>query len=254
MKKGTGPFFIFLKGRIMAYKAAIFDMDGTILNTLDDLTAALNYAMDQGGHEHDFDAKDVAAFFGSGVYVAIKRALSVENGFPYEKLDQIGTPSEPDDCFRNEAEIERISKIYKPYYDSHCNIKTGPYSGIPEVLKVLRSKGIKTAVVSNKPDPAVQTLVDDKFNGMFDFALGEKDQIRRKPAPDMVNECLRVLEVPRDECVYIGDSEVDFETGKNSGMDVISVDWGFRRREYLENLPAEKIVSTSDELLRAICK
>ena len=217
----------------MSYKAAIFDMDGTILNTLDDLTSALNYAMEQAGHEHDFNVKNVAAFFGSGVYVAIKRALSVEQGFSYEKLDKIGTPEEPSDCCHDEAEIDRISKIYKPYYDSH--------------------KGIKTAVVSNKPDPAVQTLVDDKFNGMFDFALGEKDQIRRKPAPDMVNECLCVLEVPRDECVYIGDSEVDFETGKNSGMDVISVDWGFRTHEYLEALPAEKIVSTAEDLLEAIC-
>ena len=237
----------------MSYKAAIFDMDGTILNTLDDLTSALNYAMEQAGHEHDFNVKNVAAFFGSGVYVAIKRALSVEQGFPYEKLDKIGTPEEPSDCCHDEAEIDRISKIYKPYYDSHCDIKTGPYSGIPEVLKALRSKGIKTAVVSNKPDSAVQTLVYDKFNGMFDFALGEKDQIRRKPAPDMVNECLCVLEVPRDECVYIGDSEVDFETGKNSGMDVISVDWGFRTHEYLEALPAEKIVSTAEDLLEAIC-
>lgn len=236
----------------MAYKAAIFDMDGTILNTLDDLTSALNYAMEQAGHEHDFSVKNVAAFFGSGVYVAITRALSVEDGFPYDRLDLIGTPDEPSDCFHDKAEIDRVAAIYKPFYDSHCDIKTGPYPGIPDVLNSLRSHGIKTAVVSNKPDPAVQTLVKDKFNGMFDFALGEKDNIRRKPAPDMVNECLRVLQIPRSECVYIGDSEVDLATGQNSGMDVISVDWGFRTHEYLESLPAERIVSSSNELMAEI--
>lgn len=236
----------------MAYKAAIFDMDGTILNTLDDLTDALNYAMEETGHRHDYKTSDVALFFGSGVYVAMKRALSVEKGFPYDRLDLIGTPDEPDDCFKDEKELERISAVYKPYYDAHCDIKTGPYPGIPEVLKSLRANGIRTAVVSNKPDPAVQTLVADKFNGMFDFALGEKDNIRRKPAPDMVNECLRVLEVPRKECVYIGDSEVDLATGQNSGMDVISVDWGFRTHEYLVKLPAERIVGKAEELQRAI--
>ncbi len=236
----------------MAYKAAIFDMDGTILDTLSDLTSALDHAIEQAGHRHDFSRTDIAAFFGSGVYVAIKRALSVENGFPEDRLCLIGTPDEPDDCFSDEAEIDRISQIYRPYYDTHCDIKTGPYPGIPRLLSSLRERGIRTAVVSNKPDPAVATLVKDKFPGLFDFALGEKDGIKRKPAPDMVDKCLQALGLSANECVYIGDSEVDLATGKNSGLDVISVDWGFRSRAFLEKLPAEKIVSSAMELLDAI--
>ena len=232
----------------MAYKAAIFDMDGTILNTLDDLTDALDYSLKETGHACKYDSRMVAQFFGSGVYVAIKRALSIENGFPAEKLDLIGTANEPDDCFKDDAEIERVSEIYRPYYDAHCDIKTGPYPGILALLKKLRDSGIKTAVVSNKPDSAVQTLVDDMFPDSFDFALGEKEGIKRKPAPDMVNECLRVLEIPREDCVYIGDSEVDFATGQNSGMHVISVDWGFRSHKYLTRIPVERIVSDAEEL------
>ena len=99
----------------MAYKAAIFDMDGTILNTLDDLTDALDYSLKETGHACKYDSRMVAQFFGSGVYVAIKRALSIENGFPAEKLDLIGTANEPDDCFKDDAEIERVSEIYRPY-------------------------------------------------------------------------------------------------------------------------------------------
>ncbi|MQN02245.1 MAG: HAD family hydrolase [Lachnospiraceae bacterium] len=236
----------------MGYKAAVFDMDGTILNTLGDLTASIDYALEKTGHEHDFTEKNVAYFFGSGVYVALKRALSVEQGFPYEKLDLIGTDKEPDDCFKDDDEIERISEIYRPYYDAHCADKTGPYPGILKLMDDLHSSGIKTAVVSNKPDTAVQTLVADMFPGAFDFSLGEKKGIKRKPAPDMVNECLRVLNIPREDCVYIGDSEVDFATGQNSDMHVISVDWGFRSHEYLERIPVEKIVSNAEELRKAI--
>lgn len=236
------------------YKAAIFDMDGTILNTLGDLTDALDYALEKTGHKCGYDEKMVAQFFGSGVYVALKRALSVENDFPTDKLDLIGTADEPDNCFKDDAEIERVSEIYRPYYDAHCDIKTGPYPGILELMKKLRERGIKTAVVSNKPDSAVQKLVSDLFPDSFDFSLGEKSGIKRKPAPDMVNECLRVLEIPRSECVYIGDSEVDFATGQNSDMHVISVDWGFRSHEYLAAIPVEKIVSNADGLFDAITK
>ncbi|MGN0242254.1 MAG: HAD family hydrolase [Candidatus Weimeria sp.] len=236
----------------MMYKAAIFDMDGTILNTLGDLTDALDYALKKTGHKCGYDEHMVAQFFGSGVYVALKRALSVENGFPLERLDLIGTSDEPDDCFRDDDEINRVSEIYRPYYDAHCDIKTGPYPGILELMKKLRERGIRTAVVSNKPDTAVQTLVSDMFPDSFDFSLGEKTGIKRKPAPDMVNECLRVLAIPREDCVYIGDSEVDFATGRNSGMHVISVDWGFRSHRYLAAIPVEKIVSNADELFRAI--
>ena len=236
------------------YKAAIFDMDGTILNTLGDLTDAINYAMKETGHKYGYNEKIVAHFFGSGVYVALKRALSVANRFPEDRLDLIGTPDEPDDCFKDDTEIERISKIYRPYYNAHCDVKTGPYPGILELMKKLRDRGIKTAVVSNKPDAAVQTLVSDMFPDSFDFSLGEKTGIKRKPAPDMVNECLRVLEIPREDCVYIGDSEVDFATGQNSGMHVISVDWGFRSHEYLASIPVEKIVSNADELYQEITR
>ncbi len=236
----------------MNYKAVIFDMDGTVLNTIDDLCAALNYAMEQTGHDHAYIAKDISQFFGSGVTVAIKRALSVENGASYESLVEIGTPEEKLSAEITMEEVLRIQNVFKPYYNAHCAVKTGEYEGMTKLLNALREKGIRTAVVSNKPDSAVQKLVVDYFDGMFDLSVGEKEGIRRKPFPDMTLSALQKLGLSASEAVYVGDTEIDFQTAKNSGMDCICVTWGFRTREFLKELGAKQIVSDVDEIMKIV--
>lgn len=235
----------------MRCKAAVFDMDGTILDTLEDLGKSLNYALGACGHRGDFGQEATKAFFGSGIRVAITRALALEQGFPQDKLDVIGTAEEPD-LGIDPAEVERIREIYAPYYQAHCNDETGPYPGIPELLALLQRRGVKTAVVSNKPDPAVRKLAEEVFPGGFDFALGETPELARKPAPDMVRRCLSEFGLEPREAVYIGDSEVDLQTAENAGLPYILVDWGFRSRAYLEKRGADLIVSSCEEIAEKI--
>ncbi|MBR0400179.1 MAG: HAD family hydrolase [Mogibacterium sp.] len=229
------------------YKAAVFDMDGTILDTVEDLRDALNHSLSRFGHRADFTAEDTCAFFGSGALTAVKRALAAESGLAYEDLLRIGTPDEPELPYDLKT-AEEILDYYKPYYAEHCAIKTGPYPGITKLLSDLRAAGIKTAVVSNKPDEAVQTLCRDYYEGCFDHAAGEKAGIRRKPAPDMIDAALKDLGIDAKEAVYIGDTEVDIETAANSKLDCICVEWGFRPRRHLEACGAEMIVASCDEL------
>lgn len=239
--------------RGIMYKAAIFDMDGTVLDTLGDLQDAINWAMKETGHKSDFTRENTALFFGSAVHVAIQRALLYESGVTEEKeLLAVGTAGHETVPGISEEEVNRIQEIYRPYYDAHCAIKTGPYRGIPEAIRHLRAAGIPCAVVSNKPDEAVQSLVKKDFPGVFDFALGEKPGTRRKPAPDMTIQSLKTLSVKPEDAVYIGDTEIDFQTAKNSGMDCISVTWGFRTRRFLESLGARTIVDTPEEMAEKI--
>lgn len=231
------------------YSAAIFDMDGTVLNTVEDLKNALNVIMAETGHRHDWCSQDVRQFFGSGVQVAISRALAIETGAaPYEELEFVGQPGDTITPRIDAREVSRIQGLFRPYYAAHCAVKTGEYSGISDLLRRLRKKGIKTAVVSNKPDPAVQKLTADYFPGLFDLALGEQAQIRRKPAPDMVRKALKDLALTPAQAVYLGDSEIDIETAKNAGLDCISVTWGFRSKTFLKNHGAQYLVDTPQEI------
>ncbi len=232
----------------MKYKAAIFDMDGTVLNTLDDLGAAINYTMKLSGHDHNYTSEQVRNFFGSGVRVALQRALAVEYGENWDDLVKIGTKEEHLPAEVTDEEIERLIPIYKTYYDAHCADLTGEYAGISDLIDRLRENGVVTAVVSNKPDTAVQKLSVDYFDGKFDLSVGEQSGILRKPAPDMVLKALKELNIDVKDAVYIGDSEIDLQTAINSGMDCISVTWGFRSREFLENLGAKTIVSDPAEI------
>ncbi len=237
----------------MIYNTAVFDMDGTVLNPLGDLTDAINYAMEKTGHRHDYTQDLVRQFFGSGVTVAIIRALATEQGTAPDDLLQVGTDHDTISAHVDSNEVKRIQEIYVPYYAAHCNDKTGPYDRIPEVLRALRDAGVKTAVVSNKPDIAVQTLVNELFDGLFDLSIGEMDGVRRKPAPDMTDKALQKLGcTDKKKAVYIGDSEIDMQTAVNSGLDCISVDWGFRGRKFLEENHAACIVSAPDELIPLI--
>lgn len=138
---------------------------------------------------------------------------------------------------------------FASYYKEHSAIKTRPYDGIHDAIAKLRAAGVKTAVVSNKADFAVQDLCVDYFPDMFDFALGEKSGIAKKPAPDMVEECLRTLGLEKKDVVYIGDSDVDLATARNSGTDVIMVGWGFRDEEFIMSLGAPFVIHETQKIV-----
>lgn len=227
-------------------------MDGTVLDTLTDLGNAMNYAMEATGHRHDYTREDTSIFFGSGVKVAIARALGREDGLDEETLIGIGEDEQADAGLVDMQEVQRIIPVFKTYYEQHCAEMTRPYPGIPEVLVRLRREGIKTAVVSNKPDEAVQKLVEVHFPGQFDLSAGQKDEIRRKPFPDMTQHALKQLGVTEEEAVYIGDTEIDLMTAENTGMDCIAVDWGFRSEAYLRAHGAKTVVSDAEHMWQKI--
>ena len=233
-------------------KAAIFDMDGTILDTVEDLTAALNHAMVKTGHRHDFEGTHTRLFFGSGARVAVIRALAAEKGMEPEELIRIGTGGTAVSReLEDEAEI--VLPEFQKYYPSHSEICTRPYEGVPEMIRELREKGIRTAVVSNKMDRAVQGLCQRYFDGLFDAAVGENEpRIRRKPAPDMTLKTMQILGVTAEEAVYVGDSEVDIETARNAGLTLAAVAWGFRSKEFLMACGAETVAEDPAELFKAI--
>ena len=234
-------------------RAVVFDMDGTILNTVDDLRDSLNYALGQSGHRCDFTAAQVGSFFGSGAEVAVVRALCMEDGCPPEALERVGTPGDGT-VARYFPASERVLSVFREWYPAHCENQTRPYPGICGVLETLRERGIKTAVVSNKLDRAVQALCEKHFPGLFDAALGEREpEVRRKPAPDMTLAALARMETAAGEAVYVGDSEIDLLSAKNTGMDCIAVTWGFRSRSFLQRHGAQVIVDDAASLLRTIC-
>lgn len=238
----------------MHYKAVIFDMDGTILDTSEDLTAAMNYAMGKFGHRHDFPREDGCLFFGSGAHTAVQRALAREAGMDRKQILQIGSAANSVVPGIDEEEVMKILAVYQPYYKAHNDIRTHAYPGITELLKKLRRAGVRTAVVSNKPDNSVVQLAADYFDGEFDLAIGETEGIARKPAPDMNFLILGKLGIDVKDAVYVGDTEIDIATARNTGMDVIMVNWGFRPRAELEALGAKVFVDTADEIFTWVTK
>ena len=214
----------------MNYKLAVFDMDGTILNTLQDITNAINYALRTNGYpEHSID--EVRFFVGNGLRKLVERAIP--EGSPKEVAD-------------------KVFDTLIPYYRAHSADTTRPYEGIEKLLRDLKATGILCAVVSNKADAAVQDLVRDYFDGLFDMALGESPEVEKKPAPDMTKKVLDTLGIEPKDAVYIGDSDVDIATARNSGLDEILVDWGFRSREFLEEHGAKRICSNTGEVYAII--
>ena len=234
----------------MQYKAVIFDMDGTILDTANDLTSSVNYAMGLCGHKHDYVRADGMRLFGSGVHTALQRALAMEAGEnDPARLRRIGSAEMMTVPGIDEAEVARIEEIFRPFYLEHSRDETGPYDGIMDLLYALREKGIRTAVVSNKPDPAVKKLAADCFGNLFDAAAGEQAGIRRKPAPDMVEAVLKDFGISAEEALYIGDTEIDVQTAENTGMPCVCVSWGFRPVDFLESLGPFAIIDSPMQLL-----
>lgn len=208
----------------------VFDMDGTVLNTLDDLTLSMNYVLDKFGYS-GHTVEEYRLFFGNGVKEALRLAL------PKDVSSDV---------------IEKMLPIYKEHYDAHCLDKTRPYDGIVEVMKELKSRGYKMAIVSNKIDSAVKELNERFFADSVDIAIGEKEGIKRKPAPDMVETALKELGSTKEESVYIGDSEVDFMTAKNSELPCISVLWGFRDKDYLIEQGAYCFAETPQDIIKIL--
>ena len=211
---------------MMRYSVILFDLDGTILNTLDDLAASTNRALAKNGLPTR-STEEVRRFVGNGIRLLIERA--VPSNTPLTLTD-------------------RVFDDFRADYAKHCSDRTLPYDGIPELLRALRASGARTAVISNKADSAVQALIAHYFPGLFDAVVGERPGVRRKPAPDMVNDALAALGADKSRAVYVGDSEVDIETARNAGIPCISVTWGFRDREQLVETKATELAADAGEL------
>ena len=202
----------------------LFDLDGTLLNTLEDLVDATNYALAQFGHPPR-TLMEVRRFIGNGAENQIRLSL-------------------PDD---NKEDLQQVLDLYKPYYTAHCQIKTRPYEGVLAALNILGEK-YPIAIVSNKPDSAVKALCADYFPGIY--ALGETAGCPRKPAADMVFKAMRDIGV--DSCVYVGDSEVDVLTARNAKVPCVCVLWGFRDREDMAAVGGEIYCEKTEDLVRII--
>ncbi|MCR4958682.1 MAG: HAD-IA family hydrolase [Prevotella sp.] len=213
----------------MSYSTFVFDLDGTLLDTLGDLAAAVNYALrSHDMPEHSID--EVRHFVGNGVRKLMQRAVPDGDEHPL---------------------FEDALNTFRQYYLEHSLDTTRPYGGIPEMLSELRLRGCRTAVVSNKFDAATKELCRHFFPDSIEVAIGEHEAegIRRKPAPDTVEEALRQLGVTKDNAVYVGDSDVDILTARNAGLPCISVLWGFRDRDFLLSHGATTLVSSPKEIV-----
>ena len=210
-----------------AYKVYIFDLDGTLLDTLDDLAMSCNHALEAFSMPRR-TKEEVRMFVGNGVRMLMKRAVP-------------GGEENP--------EFEQVLESFRSHYLVHGQDHTAPYPGIVDMLAYLRRHGRKIAVVSNKFDGATRQLCDHFFPHLVDVAVGEREGIRRKPAPDMVMEVMRLLNVSAADCVYVGDSDTDIMTARNAGLPCISVLWGFRDREFLLHHGATTLISSPKEMI-----
>ena len=212
----------------MRYRGVLWDMDGTVLDTLEDLWAAVNVSLRRFSlPEASLEA--VRAGLGNGAAHLIS-------------------------CVAPEEQAAEVLAFYKPWYDAHCNLKTRPYPGILPLMGALRAGGVRQAIISNKPDPAVQELAKSYFPGLLDSAVGESETVRRKPNPDAVLAAVKQMGLTVAECVYIGDTEVDLATAKNAGMACIAVSWGFRSRAQLLAAGATQIAATAEELEKLLAQ
>lgn len=208
------------------FDTVIFDLDGTLLDTLDDLYHSVNAALIMNRFPKR-TKEEVRSFLGSGVYWLIERSVPE------------GTSRE---------DMERVLKDYQAYYAEHCEDQTKVFDGLMEVLKSLRQKGYRMAIVSNKADAAVQELQNKYFHGVIDVAIGERTGVNRKPAPDTVFQAMQKLGVSKETVLYMGDSEVDRETAENAGIPCVLVKWGFRDEDFLQSLKPEFFIRHPEEL------
>ena len=212
----------------MTKPAVLFDLDGTLLDTLDDLTNAVNYILRKYAYP-ERTKREVRSFLGNGALALIKCSLPEDVG---EEILQ-----------------DRLAE-YVEYYNAHSRIETKPYEGVLSFLEELKGKGIAVAVVSNKPDRAVKELCREYFGDLVTFAVGDRADIARKPSADPVKYAMTAIGC--DKAVYVGDSEVDVLTAQNAGMPCISMTWGFRDRDVLEECGAKYFADNADELKKYV--
>ena len=214
------------------YNTVIFDLDGTILNTLEDLADSVNYALGSFGYPlRSID--EVREFVGNGIKKLIERAVP---------------------CGTDEQQTDKVLDVFKQHYGQNSDIKTKAYDGICEMISNLKKAGIKTAVVTNKAHFAAVPLCKKYFDGLIDVTIGEREGVRKKPYPDSVFEAMEQLGASKQNTIYVGDSDVDINTAKNAGVDCVCVDWGFRSREFLIKSGATSIVSDAQSLYEFITK
>ena len=214
-------------------KACIFDLDGTLTNTLESMTYSVNLTLEEMGLSK-ITKDQCRLFVGNGARVLMEKSLKAAGD-------------------TDASRIEEGMEIYGRIFDQNCTYHVTPYEGIPEMLKALKDKGIQLAVLSNKPDRQTVKVVKAIFGEeLFDYAQGQKEGIRRKPEPDGVWYLMEQMHVSKEECLYIGDSEVDAATGRNAGLKTIGVLWGFRDRKTLETAGADDLIDRPDELLQLV--
>jgi phosphoglycolate phosphatase len=219
------------KGNLIMIKAVLFDLDGTLLNTLDDLTDSVNYMLATSGKSFK-TREQIRTYLGDGVTELVKRAFC--EPLPDEKLKEYVT-------------------LFKGYYEKNITDKTRPYDGVIEMLQSLKRLGYQTAIISNKFDSAVQELARTVFAGLIDAAVGESAAIKPKPASDGIKKALADLKITAAEAVYVGDSDTDILTAKTASLPMIAVSWGFRDKSFLTSIDKSLIiVDTAAELLSAI--
>ena len=214
------------------YDTVIFDLDGTLLNTLEDLADAVNFVMRDNQYP-ERTIEEVRHFVGNGIRRLMEQAV------PERVIGE---------------EFERVFEEFKKYYTEHCQNKTCAYEGIMPLLNCLYEKGYAMAIVSNKNHAAVCELNDIYFKEYITVAIGQKDGIRKKPAPDTVIQALKELGKDKEKAIYVGDSEVDFATAKNSEMDCALVTWGFRTVEELAEFSPTAFIDKPEELLGVLGK
>ena len=214
----------------MAYQTILFDLDGTLLDTLEDLADAVNHILER--HRCPQRTLDeVRLFVGNGLGMLMRRSLPAQYSQTVSDL---------------------LAEELRTYYTAHSRIKTAPYAGVRELLETLHAAGAKVAVVSNKADEAVGELCSFYFPGLVDAAVGETAGRRPKPAPDAVELALERLHVDKTDAVYVGDSQVDLDTAKAAGLRCIAVTWGFRSREDLVKAGAETLADSVEALSRLL--
>ncbi|MBO6114330.1 MAG: HAD family hydrolase [Lachnospiraceae bacterium] len=216
----------------MRYNTVIFDLDGTLLNTLDDLADSVNYALSKMNYPPR-DKSEIRLFLGNGIRNLMK--LSVPDGISDEDFD-------------------KVFAIFKEYYNIHNQDKTKPYDGVIKLMHDLKNKGIKMAIVSNKVQSAVDQLREKFFSDVIDIAIGDNPDMKRKPEPDSCFKALELLGSDTKNAVYVGDSEVDMATAKNAGLDLITVLWGFRDRDFLIENGAKVFAEIPADIEREVLK
>ena len=212
-------------------KLIIFDLDGTLLNTIDDLANSVNFMLEKCGFP-TFSVDEYKYKVGNGMRKLIERSVPIET--------------------QTEEKIEKHLKIFMDYYNEHKNDNTAPYDGIIDLLNELKNKGIKLAVVTNKAHISAKPLIENIFPCAFDEIVGQKEGIPTKPNPQSVLSVFKKLNVTPDDCLFVGDSGVDMQTAKNAGIKAVGVLWGFRKKEELIEDGADEIISSPLDLLKII--